>query len=101
VTRALGVAITPSLTPAWLYARIVWGGLWGLLFVVPVSMGWIARGLLLSLGPSLFQLLFVFPVRAGLGLGGLDLGLLTPGVVLVFNGVWGVVASGWVRGTRA
>ena len=101
VSRALGVSLSPDLTPTWLYPRIVWGGLWGLLFALPVSLGWFARGLLLSLAPSLVQLLLVFPIRAGRGVFGLELGVLTPGLVLVFNAVWGVVASWWVRGTRA
>jgi putative flippase GtrA len=32
ITKALGVSIAPALTPAWLYPRIVWGGLWGFCF---------------------------------------------------------------------
>ena len=34
ITAAFGVAIAPPLTPAWLYPRVVWGGLWGLLFLL-------------------------------------------------------------------
>ena len=98
--RALDVQVAPVLTPAWLYPRIVWGGLWGLLFVLPLSLAWIPRGLVLSLGPSLIQLLVVFPVKADKGLLGLELGLLTPVLVLFFNAVWGLVASWWVRGTQ-
>lgn len=30
ITRSLGIAISPGLTPNWLYPRIVWGGIWGL-----------------------------------------------------------------------
>ena len=33
VTALFGVAIAPTLTPTWLYPRIVWGGLWGFLFL--------------------------------------------------------------------
>jgi hypothetical protein len=29
------VAIAPALKLSWLYPRIVWGGLWGLVFVFP------------------------------------------------------------------
>ncbi len=101
VTHALGVSIAPSLSPVWLYPRIVWGGLWGFLFVLPLSMGWVRRGLLLGLAPSLVQLLVVFPVKAGKGYLGLEFGTLTPLIVLCVNAVWGVVASGWVRATRA
>ena len=101
VTAALGVSIAPALSPAWLYPRIVWGGIWGALFVLPIEMGWVRRGLLYSLGPSAVQLLIVFPVKAEKGLFGLELGTLTPAFVLLFNAVWGLVASWWVRGTRA
>ena len=101
ISEALGVAIAPTLSPAWLYPRVVWGGLWGLLFIIPLSTGWFARGLALSLGPSVVQLFVVFPVNANKGLLGLDHGALTPVFVLLFNAVWGVVASWWVKGTRA
>ena len=101
INQALGVAIAPTLSPAWLYPRIVWGGLWGLAFALPLSTGWVTRGLLLSLGPSLVQLLVVFPFKANKGLLGLELGAFTPVLVLLFNAVWGIVASWWVRSTRA
>jgi hypothetical protein len=101
VARALGVAIEPGLTPAWLYPRIVWGGLWGALFLLPVSRErWVRRGLVLSLGPTLAQLLVVFPLASGKRVFGLELGALTPLLVLVYNAVWGVAASGWLRLTR-
>jgi len=29
ITGAMGVSIAPDWSPAWLYPRIVWGGLWG------------------------------------------------------------------------
>lgn len=95
--HALGVGIAPALTAHWLYARIVWGGIWGMLLVLPVAPGrWLRRGLLVSLGPTLAQLLFFFP-RAGKGLFGIELGLATPLVVLVLNGIWGAVASLWAH----
>lgn len=100
VPPALGVAIAPDLTVAWLYPRIVWGGLWGFLFALPLgTTSTLRRGLLLSLVPAAFQL-FVFYPRAGHGNLGLDLGLLTPVCVLVFSAVWGVAASWWLRGTK-
>ncbi|MDH5566662.1 MAG: hypothetical protein OEY15_08365 [Myxococcales bacterium] len=100
-THALGVAIAPALSPSWLYPRIVWGGIWGILFALPSPTGWLKRGLVLSLGPSLVQLFVVFPVRGHQGLLGLELGLLTPLFVLFFNAVWGASASWWLRCTRS
>jgi hypothetical protein len=35
ITAAVGARISPTLTPEWLYPRIVWGGLWGFLFLIP------------------------------------------------------------------
>ncbi|WDN89623.1 hypothetical protein BuS5_02591 [Desulfosarcina sp. BuS5] len=40
ITSSFGVSISSSLTPGWLYPRIVWGGLWGLLFL---SLAWTSR----------------------------------------------------------
>ncbi len=98
--QAFGVALAPKTTPAWLYQRLVWGGLWGLLFALPLSLGVVSRGLLLSLAPSAFQLLVVLPAWAGHGVAGRELGALTPVFVLLFNAAWGVTASWWVKGTQ-
>lgn len=98
ITAALGVGIAPALKPAWLYPRIVWGGLWGFLFLLPVlaNRPW-TQGLLLSLGPSFIQLFVVFPLKAQKGLLGLEIGLLTPVFVLFFNAVWGLTAAWLIR----
>ena len=101
INTALGVSIAPTLTTGFLYPRIVWGGLWGFLFLLPILPNSISlRGLLFSLGPTLVQLLVVFPFKAGKGFFGLGLGLLTPLFVVFFNAVWGVVASYWYEHTR-
>jgi hypothetical protein len=94
ITRAAGVSIAPALTPAWLYPRIVWGGIWGLTFVLPMlNSRLITKGAILSLFPSVVQLFIVFPLKANKGLAGLELGLLTPLFVLFFNFVWGVITA--------
>ncbi|TNF47464.1 hypothetical protein EP232_03425 [bacterium] len=99
VTAALGVKLAPNLTSAWLYPRIVWGGLWGILFLIPLFRGsFIKRGFLLSLGPTLIQLFIVFPQKAHKGIMGLDLGTMTPVIVVVLNAVWGIAAALWLRG---
>ena len=99
LTAALGVSLAPALTLAWLYPRLVWGGLWGLLFALPMSFRSAAvHGLVVSLAPALAQLFVFFP-RAGKGTLGLELGMLTPLLVLLFDAVWGVAASAWLRTT--
>jgi len=97
LTQALGVKIAPAITAPWLYQRLVWGGLWGWLFLLPLGgLSFPVRGLIFSLGPSLGQLLVVFPYQAHKGVLGLQLGLLTPVFVLLYNAVWGVVAGWWL-----
>ena len=94
ITKALNVAIAPALTPGWLYPRIVWGGIWGLVFITPLlNSKPFKKGLLFSLFPTLIQLLVVFPIKAKKGYMGFDLGIFTPLFVVFFNMVWGVVTA--------
>ncbi len=98
ITSALGVKIAPQLTAAWLYPRLVWGGIWGVLFLLPLMQRrYLYRGLIFSLGPTIVQLFVVFPIKAQKGVMGLDLGLLTPLLVFVFNAIWGLAAAVWLK----
>ncbi len=102
VTSMLGVKIAPALTPAWLYPRLVWGGLWGLVYFVSVGVPrarrhWVRKGLYLSLLPTFYMLFVVFPYQLGQGQGGMLLGTLTPLVVLTTNLVWGFFTGIFTR----
>lgn len=99
ISAVMGVTIAPGMTTGYLYPKLVWGGIWGLLFVprIMVRSFW-KRGLFYSLGPTLVQLLIVFPVQAHKGVFGLDLGLLTPLFVVLANAVWGLGTAAWLRG---
>ena len=98
VTKSLGVRMAPDLSPVWLYPRLVWGGIWGLLYLLPVFHNSILkRGLLLSLGPTIVQLFVVFPYKADQGMMGMGLGAFTPLLVFVFNAIWGVTVAIWLR----
>ena len=100
ITAAAGVKIAPKLSAAWLYPRLVWGGIWGMLFLLPMMQSSIwSRGLIYSLGPTLVQLFVVFPMKAQKGAMGLELGALTPLFVVVFNAIWGWTAAIWLRWT--
>ncbi len=101
VTAALGIKMAPALTPEWLYPRLVWGGLWGVLFLLPVLRDApVLRGLLWSVGPTLVQLFVVFPLKAHKGTAGLDLGIMTPLLVVVLNAIWGIAAALWLYVTE-
>ena len=58
-----------------------------------------ARGLVYSIGPTLVQLFVVFPMKANKGMLGLDLGMLTPVLVVIFNAIWGWSAAIWLKST--
>ena len=93
----LGVKIAPALTLAWLYPRIVWGGLWGVLFLLPLWTGrHLLRGLVFSLGPTAMMLFYIFPTKAQKGMMGMALGDFTPLFVVFYNAVWGVSAAIWL-----
>ena len=94
ITTDLAVSIAPALSPGYLYPRIVWGGLWALLFVLPFTKSKpVTKGVILSVFPTLVQLLVVFPLKAKKGYLGIELGLLTPVFVIIFNAIWGIFAG--------
>lgn len=102
IASSFGVKIAPALTPAWLYPRIVWGGLWGFLFLLPMlSSRLFSKGLILSLGPTLVQLFVIFPYVAHKGVLGTQLGAWTPVFVLFYNGIWGGAAGVWLRWVKS
>ena len=95
------VAMTPKLTPEWIYPRIVWGGLWGFLFLLPIwNAQPLAKGAFLSIFPTIGQLLVVFPIQAKKGYLGIELGLLTPIFVIILNLIWGWVAAFSIKYAR-
>ena len=101
ITSTFGVSIAPSLSPAWLYPRLVWGGIWGLVFILPMLQSkLLVKGTILSLFPTAIQLFVVFPLKANKGIGGIELGLLTPIFVIIFNWVWGVTTALVIKYTK-
>ncbi len=100
----LHIALSPPFSLNWIYSRLIWGGLWAPLLILSFGPRRpIGRGLTWSLAPSLFQLLWVFPHKAHLGLLGISARQLTPLIVLtmlILNGIWGVDAAYWSRSAR-
>ena len=97
ITSLLGIGLQPEFTAPWLYPRLVWGGIWGLLFLLPVLRGRLyLRGMLFSLAPSAMVLFMMFP-SMGKGILGLEFGTLTPALVVILNFVWGIVTSFWYQ----
>lgn len=100
LTEAMGVALSPELTWAWLKPRILWGGIWGAGFSPIAGAGFhrvVFWGLVYSLIPSAVQIFHVFPHLQGGGPMGMALGRLTPALVVGVNAVYGLVMALWVR----
>lgn len=92
------VKIEPEFDLEWLYPRIIWGGLWGFLFTIrQLQEYYVLRGMLISLIPSLAELFFFFPIFENAGIMGERLGDHTYWLVIVWNMVWGVAASLYIR----
>lgn len=102
ITDLVGVHLAPELNPVWLYPRLVWGGLWGLIYYVTIARPrtrrhWVRKGLWVSLLPTAVQLFIIFPNTTHHGMLGLGLGQLTPLVVLLVNAVWGFFTGVFTR----
>ena len=97
-----GVRMSPTLTADWLYSRLVWGGLWGLTYFLAVGplksrRHWARKGLWISLLPTAFQLLVVYPYMTNYKWMGIELGQLTPLFIFAYNLVWGLCTGVFCR----
>ena len=101
LTKHFNVNIKPNFHSAWIYSTTIWGGLYGLLFLLPyLTRSYFFRGLIYSLVPSFIQLFIIYPFVDGQGLLGMDLGDLAPVFVVIFNAIWGISAGLWLQFTE-
>ncbi|MHB8708758.1 MAG: hypothetical protein ACYC9I_07775 [Desulfuromonadales bacterium] len=95
VSDLIGIGMKPEFTAPWLYQRMVWGGLWMLLLLLPIWRQRTAmRGMAFSLLPSAMMLFMVFPAMDK-GLLGVGFGIMMPVVVVGLNFIYGILASFW------
>ncbi|MGF1761731.1 hypothetical protein L4D76_28325 [Photobacterium sagamiensis] len=95
ISDFIGITMKPEFTSSWLYSRMIWGGIWMLLLLIPLLKKRIyIRGMLFSLAPSAMMLFMVLP-SMGKGVLGLGFGTLMPIVVIGLNFIYGIVASYW------
>jgi hypothetical protein len=98
IFQALGMPFKIPFTLPYLYQRITWGGLWGLLFLIPLFTSWrnTNRGLIFALVPACASLFYFLPYQDNMGWFGLGMGTLWPGVVVIFAVLWGYIAGVWL-----
>lgn len=84
------VALVPGLSWSWIERRLLWGSLFGMGYPLVRRRGFtpVRSGLVLSLLPSIIQLVLLMPLD-NQGFLGLSLGGLTPLLVLSTNALWG------------
>ncbi|HBL27226.1 MAG TPA: hypothetical protein DD490_10365 [Acidobacteria bacterium] len=81
----------PAFTPGWIYQRLVWGGIWGFLLLLPILRGRpVLQGLVIGLAPAVARLTVFAPAGA-------PTSVTTVVQVFVFNAIWGVAAALWLR----
>ena len=94
-----------------IYTGVGMGAITGLLFLIPIpTKSWVIRGLTLAVIASAIEFFILFPMEANegaqslarlfdgkSGMFGLHLGAMTPFFVLIYNAVWGIVASFWIK----
>ena len=99
ISDIIGITMKPEFTAPWAYERMVWGGIWMLLLLLPVMKNrLVARGMVASLAPSAMMLFMVLP-SMGKGMLGLGFGNLMPFVVVGLNFIYGIFASYWYSQT--
>ena len=98
ILTLVNVPLDQPLTSSWIYKRMVWGGIWSLLFLLPWFSGrpQRQRGMIWGLVPSAATLLFFNPFWDRLGILGLAWGWGWPVVVILFNVLWGYLAGVWL-----
>jgi hypothetical protein len=95
ISDLIGITMKPEFTAPWAYKRMIWGGIWMLLLLIPIWRNkTILRGMVFSLVPSAMMLFVVIP-SMGKGMLGLGFGPLMPVVVIGLNFIYGIFASFW------
>ena len=97
ISALVGMTAPVKWDPQHIYWGVTWGGIWGVLFLLPLLRGSVVlRGALFGLAPTLVAWFVVFPLH-GMGPMGLKVGVLMPFLAVVLNVVWGVGAAIWMR----
>lgn len=102
IIHLLGINSSRSIALPSLYAPLFAGGLWGLLYFFTVASPrsrryWIRKSLWVAMIPALVDIVYIYPQLQNQGIGGINLGLLMPGLVIVSWLVWGLFTGFFAR----
>lgn len=95
-TLGVPMGAPPDFLP-WLGIRLLYGGFFALLLLLPFFGTWILwqKGLLIGLIPAAELFFYRYPFDKGIGFFGLDVGISVPIVALFFSLLWGAM-TGWL-----
>ena len=71
---------------------MVWGGVWAILFALPISKNIWIKSSIIGLAVIFFNFLLLMPLQ-GKGFFGVNAGSTTIIMNIVFNFLWGIVAG--------
>ncbi|SDZ77490.1 hypothetical protein SAMN05660420_00245 [Desulfuromusa kysingii] len=102
ITRFIGVNLVQSIDIKKLYPQIFIGGLWGLGYFFTVGIPrhrryWVRKGIWFSAIMSLTAIFYLYPYVYYQGVAGINLGILTPLLIILANMVWGVFTGFFAR----
>lgn len=99
LTKMLGVKMAPGLTPDWIYMMVVWGGIWGAVFMIRMlrNRPWWKAALMASLFPAAAAFVWFLPHVEKKGYFGMALGSLAPVIILAVCLIWAFVTSFTLR----
>lgn len=102
IIQMLGINFSRSIALPVLYAPLFAGGLWGLLFFFTVASPrsrrfWIRKSLWIALVPALVDIAYIYPQVQNVGIGGINLGMLMPGLIILSWLVWGLFTGFFAR----
>jgi hypothetical protein len=88
IVTMFGMPAAPGWKPEMIYRPVVWGGLWGIAFIIPfLDELYILKGIVLSLLPTLAAWFIFIPRRMPANT---HLGIKSLLLITVLNAIWGV-----------
>lgn len=94
LAHIIHMPIFPVLSDAWLYPKIIWGGLFALCFALPfMRSNTLIKSLALALVISLSELFISLPFSPYKGAVGLNVGMYTFSFILIFNLIWSLMTN--------
>jgi len=89
IVAIFGMPAAPGWKPEMVYRPVVWGGLWGIVFLIPfLDELYILKGIVLSILPTLAAWFIFIPGKMPVNM---RPGLMALLLIVIQNAIWGIV----------